>query len=29
LLAPVVDGVRATRALLVRDGAARWLESAP
>jgi Xaa-Pro aminopeptidase len=29
VLAPVVDGVRATRALLVRDGAARWLEPAP
>jgi hypothetical protein len=29
VLAPVVDGFRATRALLVRDGAPRWLEPAP
>ena len=29
VLAPVVDGVRATRALVVRDGAAHWLEPAP
>jgi Xaa-Pro aminopeptidase len=29
VLAPVVDGFRATRALLVTDGAARWLEPAP
>jgi len=29
VLAPVVEGVRATRALVVRDGAARWLEPAP
>jgi len=29
VLAPVVDGFRATRALLVTEGAARWLEAAP
>jgi Xaa-Pro aminopeptidase len=29
VLAPVVDGYRATRALVVRDGAAHWLEPAP
>ena len=29
VLAPVVEGIRATRALVVRDGAARWLEPAP
>jgi Xaa-Pro aminopeptidase len=29
VLSPVVDGFRATRALLVTDGAARWLEAAP
>ena len=29
MLAPVVGGFRATRALLVTEGAARWLEAAP
>src|SRR5262245_34949528 len=29
VLGPVVDGFRATRALLVGEGAARWLEAAP
>jgi len=29
VLAPVVDGVRATRALVVTDGAPRWIEGAP
>ena len=29
VLAPVVEGFRATRALVVREGAARWLEPAP
>ncbi len=29
VLAPVVDGFRATRTLLVTDGAPRWLEPAP
>jgi hypothetical protein len=29
VLAPVVDGFRATRALVVTGGAARWIEAAP